>query len=211
MDDCVSGTEVVGNVFYKVHWAMFIGGGRDHRVENNLFVDCDPAVRVDGRGLDKSPVWHGQVDDTMRKSLTQIPQALYRERYPEMKSLDRYYGPPEGPAVTGPAFRGVPPENNWIARNVCVGKWLEAGWNAEPQMLRLENNLTNASSSLRFRPKEQSLATEFELTKESPAWAMGFRRIPLDQIGLRLDDLRRGLGELSEASIADRVSRPKDR
>jgi fumarate reductase flavoprotein subunit len=47
MDDCVSGTEVFGNVFYKVHWAMFIGGGRDHRVENNLFVDCDPAVLGD--------------------------------------------------------------------------------------------------------------------------------------------------------------------
>jgi hypothetical protein len=33
MDDCVSGTEIFGNVFYKVHWAMFIGGGRDHRVD----------------------------------------------------------------------------------------------------------------------------------------------------------------------------------
>ena len=56
MDDCVSGTEIFGNVFYKAHWAMFIGGGRDHRVENNLFVDCDPAIRADGRGLDPSPV-----------------------------------------------------------------------------------------------------------------------------------------------------------
>jgi len=49
MDDCVSGTEVFGNVFFKVHWAMFIGGGRDHRVENNIFVACDPAVRADGK------------------------------------------------------------------------------------------------------------------------------------------------------------------
>jgi hypothetical protein len=156
MDDCVSGTEVFGNVFYKVHWAMFIGGGRDHRVENNLFVDCDPAVRADGRGLDHSPVWHEMVNDTMRKSLAQAPLALYRNRYPEMKFLDRYYGPPEGPAITGQAFHGVPPDNNLIVRNVCAGKWLEAGWHATPEMLRLENNLTNASSSLGSTPNDQS-------------------------------------------------------
>src|SRR6266851_8607022 len=69
MDDCVSGTEVFGNVFFKVHWAMFIGGGRDHRVENNLFVDCDPAVRADGRGLEPSPVWRDMVDSYMRQQL----------------------------------------------------------------------------------------------------------------------------------------------
>ena len=199
MDDCVSGTEVFGNVFYKVHWAMFIGGGRDHRVENNLFVDCDPAVRADGRGLDKSPVWHNMVDDTMRKRLTEVPLALYRERYPEMKSLERYYGPPEGPAITGEAFQGVPPDNNVIVRNVCVGKWLEAGWHAKPEILRLASNLTNAAPSLVSPPNDQSRARDFELKKDSPAWAFGFRRIPVEQIGLREDELRRGLKRLSAA------------
>ena len=199
MDDCVSGTEVFGNVFYKVHWAMFIGGGRDHRVENNLFVDCDPAVRADGRGLDKSPVWHNMVDDTMRKRLAEVPLALYRQRYPEMKSLDRYYGPPEGPAITGEAFKGVPPDDNVIVRNVCVGKWLEAGWHAAAGMLRLENNLTNAAMSLVSSPNDQSRATDFELKKDSPAWTLGFRRIPVEQIGLREDELRRGLKRLSAA------------
>ena len=121
MDDCVSGTEVFGNVFYKVHWAMFIGGGRDHRVENNVFVDCDPAVRMDGRGLDKSPVWFNMVYDYMRKQLAAVPQELYRTRYPAIADLDRYYAKTDG----------VPPENNVVARNVCVGKWLEVGWHAQ--------------------------------------------------------------------------------
>ena len=75
MDDCVSGTEVFGNVFYKVHWAMFVGGGRDHRFENNLFVDCDPAIRADGRGLDTSPVWCDMVDKFMREQLAAVPAA----------------------------------------------------------------------------------------------------------------------------------------
>ncbi|NOS70451.1 MAG: right-handed parallel beta-helix repeat-containing protein [Verrucomicrobia bacterium] len=193
MDDCVSGTEVFGNVFYKVHWAMFIGGGRDHRVENNLFVDCDPAVRADGRGLDKSPVWRGMVDDTMRKRLAEVPLALYRQRYPEMKSLDRYYGPPEGPAITGDAFKGVPPDDNLIIRNVCVGKWADAGWHASLQTLRLENNLTNATTSLVTAPNDQSGPRDFALKKDSPAWALGFHKIPVEQIGLREDELRREL------------------
>ncbi|MEI2725810.1 MAG: right-handed parallel beta-helix repeat-containing protein [Verrucomicrobiota bacterium] len=199
MDDCVSGTEVFGNVFYKVHWAMFIGGGRDHRVENNLFVDCDPAVRADGRGLDKSPVWHNMVDDTMRQRLAEVPLALYRQRYPEMKSLDRYYGPPEGPAITGAAFTGVPPDDNMVVRNVCAGKWLEAGWHAKPESLQLVSNLTNASPSLVSTPNDQSPATDFTLKKNSPAWTLGFQRIPVEQIGLHADALRRGLERLSSA------------
>ena len=187
-------------VFYKVHWAMFIGGGRDHRVVNNLFVDCDPAVRADGRGLDQSPVWHNMVNDTMRQRLAEVPLALYRRRYPEMKSLDRYYGPPGGPAITGEAFKGVPPDDNLIERNVCVGKWMDVGWHATANTLRREGNLTNAAPSLAALPNDQSSAKDFALRKDSPAWGLGFQRIPVEEIGLREDDLRRGLKRLSTAS-----------
>jgi hypothetical protein len=188
MDDCVSGTEVFGNVFYKVHWAMFIGGGRDHRVENNLFVDCDPAVRMDGRGLDQSPVWHNMVDDTMRKRLADVPLALYRTRYPEMKSLDRYYGPPDGPAITGEAFKGVPPDDNALVRNVCVGKWLEVGWHAGTNVLTLRDNYVGADAGVESPEK-----MDFRIKKDSPVWRTGFQRIPVEQIGLRDNELRREL------------------
>jgi Right handed beta helix region len=179
MDDCVSGTEVTGNVFYKVHWAMFIGGGRDHRVENNLFVDCDPAVRVDGRGLDASPVWREMVDRTMRQSLAAVPLELYRQRYPELKSLDTWYGAPGQPALAGKAFQGVPPEGNVISRNVCVGKWLEAGWQAKPESLDVRDNLV--VTDLR---QVGSSAEGFKISKDSPAWKLGFKPIPFDEIGL---------------------------
>ncbi|PYJ59760.1 MAG: hypothetical protein DME24_11920 [Verrucomicrobia bacterium] len=180
MDDCVSGTEVFGNVFHKVHLAMFIGGGRDHRVENNLFVDCDPAVDADGRGLDPSPVWRDMVDTYMRRQLAAVPSALYRERYPALKSLDAYYGPPGGPAVVGAAFKGVPPEGNVIARNVCVGKWLEVGWHGKPEMFEVRDNFVTTD------PKQVGVAADgFRLPKDSPAWKLGFQPIPFDQIGPR--------------------------
>lgn len=188
MDDCVSGTEVFGNVFYKVHWAMFIGGGRDHRVENNIFVDCDPAVRADGRGLDSSPVWRDMVNDYMRKQLAAVPLSLYRERYPAMKSLDAYYGPPEGPAITDTAFKGVPPENNVITRNVAVGKWFEAGWHSKPDMFSVSNNFVTADSKL-----IGAAAEGFRLPKDSPAWKLGFQTIPFEQIGLQSNHDREAL------------------
>jgi hypothetical protein len=188
MDDCVSGTEVFGNIFYKVHWAMFIGGGRDHRVENNIFVDCDPAVRADGRGLDKSKVWRDMVNDYMRGQLAAVPLALYRERYPAMKTLDAYYGPPGGPAIEGAAFKGVPPEGNVVTRNIAVGKWLEAGWNTKKENLELRDNLAGADPGFVAAEKR-----DFRLRKDSPAWKLGFKKIPTEQIGLRRDALRRSL------------------
>ncbi len=193
MDDCVSGTEIFGNVFYKVQRAAFLGGGRDHQVLNNIFVDCNYAVELDGRGLDPSPVWHGMVDQTMRESLAKVPLALYRERYPALKTLDRYYGPPGGPAIEGAAFKGVPPENNVVERNVCVGKWLKEYWHATPGMLLLQNNLTNAASSFVRPPGTPPQANDFALRRDSLAWKFGFRPIPLDKIGLHRDELRASL------------------
>lgn len=193
MDDCVSGTEISGNIFYRVQRAAFMGGGRDHQVVNNVFVDCDHAVELDGRGLDRSPVWRNMVDVTMRQRLAAVPLLLYRERYPEITSLDAHYGPPEGPALTGDAFRGVPPEGNLVARNVAVGKWLHVYWNARPEMLRLENNLTNALASFVRTPGAQPRAADFELRPDSPAWQMGFQRIPVEKIGLQSHALRQEL------------------
>lgn len=192
MDDCVSGTEVTGNIFYRAHWAMFIGGGRDHVVENNLFVECDPAVRADARGLDRAPVWRSMVENYMRQQLAAVPAALYRERYPEIRALDAFYGPPGGPALTGTAFTGIPAENNRIARNVCVGKWLELGWHASAAGFTVTNNYVTTN-----RLAVGSAAEGFPLPRQSPAWKLGFKPIPFDQIGPRRDADRRHLEGLS--------------
>lgn len=201
MDDCVSGTEIRGNVFFEVQRAAFLGGGRDHRVENNVFVNCNHAVELDGRGLDGSPVWRRMVDETMRQSLARAPLALYRGRYPEMLGLDAHYGAPGGPARTGVDFKGVPPEGNVVARNLCVGKWLRVGWNAKTEWLRLDANLTLTEGDPGFVggvPGAAARATDFALRPDSPAWSLGFRPIPLDQIGLRSDPHRRRLAAISD-------------
>jgi hypothetical protein len=129
----------------------------------------------------------------MRQSLARMPSALYRERYPGLKTLDQYYGPPDGPAVEGAAFKGVPPEGDVVARNICVGKWLNVYWHATPTMLSLENNLTNAASSFIRSPGDPARATDFAIKDDSPAWKLGFQNLPLDKFGLYRDELRASL------------------
>jgi hypothetical protein len=191
MDDCVSGTEVYGNVFYKVHWAMFIGGGRDMRVDNNIFVDCDPAVRADGRGLDRSPVWRNMVDRTMRDRLNDAPLDLYRQRYPAMRSLDAHYGPPQGPAIQGEAFHGVPPEGNVIRRNLCVGKWIDIGWQAKPEMFDVRDNQVGGDPG--FVSVEKM---DFRLKPGAGPLPPGFDPVPFERMGLENTPARRAVEAL---------------
>ncbi len=179
MDDCVSGTEIFGNVFYKVQRAVFLGGGRDHRVENNVFVDCDPSVQVDGRGLDKSPVWHKMVYEFMRNQLLAVPRDLYRKRYPAITAVEPFYLDD----------KGVPPEGNAIIRNISVGgPWLVVGWNATTEMLDLRDNMINQNPG--FIDPEK---LDFRLREDSSAWATGFRPIPFENIGLYRDEHRKRL------------------
>jgi hypothetical protein len=176
MDDCVSGTEIVGNIFYRVTRAAFLGGGRDHRVINNVFVECSPAVALDGRGMDTSPVWHNMVADYMKKQLANVPSELYRTRYPALKDLDKYYA----------SDSRFPPENNVVARNVCVGgQWLSVGWNSAEPILQLKDNYMGKMDDFVAPDK-----LDFRLKPECPALKSGFEPIPTEKIGLQPDAYR---------------------
>jgi len=179
MDDCVSGALIEGNIFYKVTRAAFLGGGRDHRVLNNVFVDCQPAVQVDGRGLDKAPVWHSMVYGFMKKQLAAVPSELYRTRYPEIGAVDRYYA----------STNGVPPEGNIVARNICVGgKWLQAGWHAQEKLLQLSDNYVGTDPGFLDLGK-----LDFRLNENEATRRIGFKPIPIEKIGLQQDEYRLGV------------------
>ncbi|HUW32745.1 MAG TPA: right-handed parallel beta-helix repeat-containing protein, partial [Planctomycetota bacterium] len=195
LDDCVSGQTVVGNLFVRVTRAVMIGGGRDIRVENNVFVDCKPAIWFDGRGLDKSPVWHNMVYNTMKQRLDDVNyhQPPYSERYPELLQLDAYYAKDDG----------IPPENNVVARNICFGgTWIEATWHKVEHYLKLEQNIVSidaknldaASRQSQHRARVNQAGVDprfldpshdnYALRPESPAWKIGFQPIPVEKIGL---------------------------
>ncbi|HXE51632.1 MAG TPA: right-handed parallel beta-helix repeat-containing protein [Tepidisphaeraceae bacterium] len=171
MDDCVSGTTIYGNLFKNVQRAVFLGGGRDFRVENNVFIDCKPAVQLDARGLDKTPVWHDMVYQFMRQRLAEMhpDEPPYSIRYPELTGLKKFYA----------SDNGIPPGNITIAHNISVGgKSLSLQWHATRAMVTTADNLVDADPHF-----VDPSSGNYQLRDDSPAFKLGFKRIPIDQIG----------------------------
>ena len=163
LDDMFCSAHIAGNVFYKVPRAAFIGGGRDSLVENNLFVDCKPALHIDARALG----WAAAGVETLKKRLAEMPyeQEPWRSRFPQLlKYLD------DEPAV---------PKGNVVRRNVCWGgRWDEIEKKAQPHV-RLEENLVDVDPRIVNFEKG-----DFRLQADSPAWKLGFQAIPVEKIGL---------------------------
>lgn len=164
LDDMLCGTIVYGNIFQRVTNAAFIGGGRDNIFENNIFVDCNPAVHIDARAMGWAS-YH--VDTTMKERLLQVPykQPPWSEKYPELVNILE-----DEPAA---------PKGNIVTRNICVGgRWLDIEEKAKPYV-RIENNLVDVD------PKFVDIKKgDFRLKPDSPAWKIGFKPIPFEKIGL---------------------------
>jgi hypothetical protein len=170
LDDMFCGTLIYGNLFYRVTRAAFIGGGRDCRIENNIFVDCVPSIHVDARAMG----WAGyHVGTTMTDRLNDMPykNALWSSRYPELVNiLD------DEPAS---------PKRNVVARNISVGgKWDGVYGEARPYTM-LTDNLVDVDPGFVGTPPEN-----WRLKSDSPAWKLGFREIPVENIGLYASDER---------------------
>ena len=175
LDDMFCGTEISGNVFYQVPRAAFIGGGRDCLVQNNVFVDCNPALHIDARALGwagyHAQMWikEGRLQGTL--SGTRFREPPYSDRYPPLVGI----------LDADPAA----PKGNVVARNVCRGgRWDEIEAKARP-LVTLKDNLVNTDP--RF---VDAARLDFRLRDDSPAWKLGFQRIPLDKIGVYRSDQR---------------------
>jgi hypothetical protein len=179
LDDCVGGHVIYGNLLVRMQRAVFLGGGRDISVENNIFVECWPAFELDARGLDRSPQWHDMVYGTMKPLLETVDyhSPPWCDRYPEMLALDTYLARDDG----------VPPENNLVARNICAsGRWLYSGaWARGEPFYRFVDNLLTDSSPF-WDPQQD----DYTLKPGSAAFALGFRRLPVEQMGLVRNELR---------------------
>ena len=175
LDDMFSSADMIGNVYYKVTRAAFIGGGRDCSIENNIFVDCKPAVHVDARALGwahaGADAWIKEAQERGTLQSIAYTKPPYSERYPQLVTiLDNNPKAPVGDV---------------IARNICWGgKWDEIEGKALP-LLKFENNLIDEDPHFVDAAK-----LNFQLKDDSPAYKSGFKRIPIEEIGLYKDDRR---------------------
>lgn len=172
LDDMFCGTDIVGNVFYKVTRAAFIGGGRDCTVANNLFVDCPRALHIDSRALGwAKPHTDGWVKEATEKGThlgIRFKEPPYSTRYPQLVNIldDEPYAP----------------KGNVVERNIFVGQnWNDVDGRAKAYIV-MKDNLTDADPLFIGKPP-----ASFELRKDSPAWKLGFQRIPVEKIGLYKD------------------------
>ena len=170
LDDQFSSARIFGNVFYRVSSAAFIGGGHDTTIENNVFVECSPALHIDARGLG----WQADCTNRLMKTVQEMPygEEPWNSRYPTLAGI---LGDPDHMA----------PKGNVIARNIqwkCKGDGIEKL--AYPYLV-FQNNLLDLDPKF---VNEKNL--DFRLQDNSPAFKVGFQQIPVEQIGLYPSDTR---------------------
>lgn len=163
-DDQYSSAVSEGNIIYKVARGMLMGGGRDHRVIGNIFIDCPVGFSLDARGLG----WASGGKDGLIQKLKAMPYDTppWSERYPELVNiLD------EDPMA---------PKNDVFERNISwkCGAWEKIEGKAMPGAV-LTNNLIDVDP--KFVDEKNG---NFQLRDDSPAWAIGFERIPVEKIGV---------------------------
>ena len=144
-----------------------IGGGRDNLVENNIFVDCNPSIHVDARGISWASFWFNGKDATLMDGLNAVHynQPPYSSAYPHLADI----------LSDNPAF----PKYNTISHNISFGgSWINWNDGLNDKVVTVKDNLVGQD------PDFANLKTQdFHLLPGSPAWKLGFKIIPIEKIG----------------------------
>ncbi len=170
LDDFSSGTTVFGNIFYKAGRNILIGGGRDNVVKNNIFIDGQPAVHVDARGIGWARTYFDKKkNNTLFKRYDDVNAGNppYSEKYPQLKTvLD------DEPAVA---------KYNCIENNVfCGGKWRELKDDLTDSIVCFKNNVVKDSCDFyRFDKGKIVIDTLSDIFPED------FETIPVEKIGIK--------------------------
>ena len=186
LDDCLSGIEVSGNIFYEIQDSGILhGGGRDNLIVNNLVARCGAALAADSRGYDWLP--DRGLNNTPGSSwnlLEKLQAVGYQDepwasRYPECAAI-----PNDWEAIIAEGSTWPYPEGSVFSRNI--------GWNngsfirgasSLDHYAAVEDNLED--SDPHFVDQD---ALNLTLAADSPALSIpGFEAIPFGEIGIEAD------------------------
>jgi hypothetical protein len=213
-----SNTRIFGNVLANVDIGVFFNSGRDNLVENNLFVNCHPSVNIyiwpHMSYFRPGGAWN-IVEKLHALKYTEPP---YSVRYPKLPSyLDSTnLGMPYGHEVVRNVslggtwldlseemdFSHVKVENNVVGDSlllVLTRKWTP---DYDPYHIGYAGTFTRRDSAIvnELRQRGNILADpgvmgpgDLRLKESSPAWKVGFQPIPVEKIGLVVDEFRRSV------------------
>lgn len=182
LDDWSSGTRVYGNVCVRAGQGVHLGGGRDNAIENNVYINCALGVHIDARGLGWAKYYFDGTDNTLfdRFKAVNADQPPYSARYSQLATLLS-----DEPAL---------PKGNTVAHNICAGsKWLEISNDFDHSILDIRDNLVQeVAPSPSQEGTDVALARAAAAAKPpfSEALKLGFKRIPMDRIGIYADEYR---------------------
>jgi parallel beta-helix repeat protein len=175
LDDFASGTTIYGNVVFQAGRGVLVGGGRDNKVQNNIFIDCQQPTYLDARGTDQFRKYFDGTDTALTDRLKAVNyrNPPYSTRYPE---LLRLYD--KNPAL---------PEGNSFVGNISVGgPWLELKDGLTEATVKMAGNHVGGDPGFVDRARNN-----FQLKVDSPVLRKGFKRIPMGRIGLYKDEFRK--------------------
>ncbi len=181
LDDAMSSVVAHGNVFYSVWRAFHIGGGRDHRITNNLIIRGKESIRYDDRAYRRDPWFAGTMDEehgTLYVRLRQVPytEEPWASRYPQLVNiLEGDPGIPSGSIIENNLIYDSPPMN--LAEIV-------------QQQSDIQNNLVVEPDDNSWFVNEDSLDFRFKENINVADSLAGFEDIPFAKIGLVKDEYR---------------------
>ena len=172
-DDGTGGQTVHGNVFYKAaggnFGAVFIHGGHDNVVTNNIFIECSRAIGAAPWNADQWKEWlEGDLWRTRLHEEVSITTPPYTERYPSLKDFMLSYK----------MLR-----LNYAERNLAVkcDSFSSGNW--------AENNCISVQHDPGFVDAE---SMNFNLRDDAEVLVKlkDFEKIPFDEMGLYTDKHR---------------------
>jgi alpha-N-acetylglucosaminidase len=169
LDDCSCGTEIYGNLLVRAgrQAAFLIGGGKYHKIHDNIIVDSALAFQIDNRGQTWAPktAWFPKSfhDEWDQMKASQPP---FSTAYPELANY--WQDKPEIPANSI--------ESNLIfnCRKFTNGKPEWGGFTNNWETMADPGFVNAAKDDYRLKP-------DAEAFQKIP----GFKPVPLNQIGIQ--------------------------
>ena len=169
LDDFTSGITVFGNIFYEAGRSVLIGGGRNNTVKNNIFINGNPALHIDARGIDWAKKYFTLENSILFKRYYAVEagKPLYTEKYPFLKNILK-----DEPYL---------PKYNCIENNVfCKGEWRELLDGMDINLVCFKDNIIEKKNCDFYEINNNSIQINFNSSLFKP----GFKKIPVEKIGV---------------------------